>query len=242
MSGCSRQDRKWSNSQIQIALSIERETHVRLLNHTTINTVQNRPISNLRFGKVLKEQVQVTWHVSLRSVLNDAVAVFGVCFVVDWKLVQGSEAVGRDVHVTVGKIVGWLVLLHKDVRSAGLKITVGLLCGRPDTYFWHPPTTSRRLPWSPRLSRSPTTATIGVGAALLNHQIFGSVLGHITSLELGVKMDSRVHEFNVLLEMSGNAVLLAGDVRLSGLVLVHVVPGLEKLLSLVDGGAELQPV
>jgi len=38
---------KRSDSQIQVALSIETETHVRLLNHTTINAVQDWPVADL---------------------------------------------------------------------------------------------------------------------------------------------------------------------------------------------------
>lgn len=46
---------------------------------------------------------------------------------VDRELVQRSQAVGCDVHVTVGKVVGRLVLLREYVSSASLKVTVGLL-------------------------------------------------------------------------------------------------------------------
>ncbi len=109
-----------SNLQIQIALSIEVEAHVRLLNHTTIDAVQDRPIPNLRFRKVAKEQVQVARHVSLRSVLDNAVAVLRVCLVVDGELIQCSKAIGRDVHVTVGEVVGWLVMLREGVRIVSL--------------------------------------------------------------------------------------------------------------------------
>jgi len=115
--------------KIQIALSIESEAHVRLLKHTTINAVQDRPVSNLRFRKVAEEQVQVTRHVGLRTVLNDTITVFGVCFVVDGELVERSQAVGRDVRVTVGKVVGWLVLLHEGVRSVGLRMIEDQLYG-----------------------------------------------------------------------------------------------------------------
>lgn len=187
--------------KIQVTFSVVVETHHVLLNNTAIDRVQNWTISDLSSAEVAEEQVQIGGHISLRGILDNTVAVLWVLGNTRRELVQCSQAVWRDLLVTIAQLLNDVTLGNGnelgDVSTAGTtRVDVVLDC---------------------------TLLRVGV-----------------SWLDLEIEMECWGDEVDFILERSWDAVLVASYMRLASLfVLVDVVLGLQKTLSLIDSSIKV---
>lgn len=109
--------------QIQVAFAVVVETHHVLLDYTAIDRVQDGTISNLPRGEVAEEQIQIRGNVGLWCIFHNTIAVLRVLGESRRELVQCSQAVGRDLLVTIAQLLDDIALC--DGNELGNVSTAG---------------------------------------------------------------------------------------------------------------------
>lgn len=90
--------------EIKVALAIEIEAHVSLLDNSTVDQIGDGTVSDLLLREVGKEKIEIGRNIGLRSVLDNAIAVLLALSGALSNLVQSLQTVRHDLLITLFKL------------------------------------------------------------------------------------------------------------------------------------------